>query len=171
MALELGHEALAETHDFRVGLALGVEVGAALAAAHGEGGEAVLEGLLEGEELHDGQVDARMETDTALVGADGAVHLHAETAVDLDFAPVVHPRDAEDDDPLGFDHPLHDLEIKQVGISGDVGSNAFHDFADSLVEFLLARVARNDACHEPVDVVLGEFVHYIYTAKVNRLQT
>ena len=42
VAEELGHEALAEAHDLVVALAVGVEVGAALAAAHGQGGEAFL---------------------------------------------------------------------------------------------------------------------------------
>ncbi len=53
VAEQLGHEGLAEAHDFGVALALGVEVGAALAAAHGQGGQRVLEGLLEGQELQD----------------------------------------------------------------------------------------------------------------------
>ena len=53
MAVELGHEALAEAHDLAVALALGIEVGAALAAAHRQAGQRVLEGLLEGEELED----------------------------------------------------------------------------------------------------------------------
>ena len=46
VAIELGHEGLAEVHDLVVGLALGVKVGTALAAAHGKGGQAVLEDLL-----------------------------------------------------------------------------------------------------------------------------
>ena len=104
-----------------------------------------------------------METDAALVGADGAVHLHAVAAVDVDAAAVVGPGDAEHDDALGFDHPFQDLELHQVRIGGHVGGQALHHFADGLVEFLLARVARDHAGHEPVDVVLGEFVHFIYT--------
>ncbi len=104
-----------------------------------------------------------MEADAALVGADGAVHLHAVAAVDVDAAAVVRPGDTEHDDTLGFDHPFQDLEVHQVGIGGHVGGHALHHFADGLVEFLLARVARNHAGHEPVDVVLGEFVHFIYT--------
>ena len=79
VAGELGHEALAEAHDFAVALALRVEVRAALAAAHGKRGEGVLEDLLEGEELEHAEVDARMEAQAALVGADGAVHLDAVT--------------------------------------------------------------------------------------------
>ena len=53
VAVELGHEALAEAHDLVDALALGIEVGAALAAAHRQAGQRVLEGLLEGEELQD----------------------------------------------------------------------------------------------------------------------
>ena len=74
---QLGHERLAETHDFGIGLALRVEVGAALAAAHRQAGQAVLEALLEAEELDDALVHARVETQTALVGADRGVELDA----------------------------------------------------------------------------------------------
>ena len=51
--VQLRHEALAEGHDFPVGLALGVKVGAALAAADGQTGEAVLEHLLKAQKLDD----------------------------------------------------------------------------------------------------------------------
>ncbi len=44
---ELKHKGLAETHDFSVALANGVEVRATLTTAHGQSGESVLEGLLE----------------------------------------------------------------------------------------------------------------------------
>ena len=60
VAVQLGHEALAEAHDFHVALAVGVEVRAALAAAHGQGGQAVLEGLLKAEELQDALIDRGM---------------------------------------------------------------------------------------------------------------
>ena len=53
MLAELGHEALAESHDFTIALALGVKIGTALAAADGESGKAVLENLFEAEELDD----------------------------------------------------------------------------------------------------------------------
>src|SRR5660398_255688 len=43
VAEELAHEALAEAHHLIVTLTLGVEVGAALAAAHGQSGQSVLE--------------------------------------------------------------------------------------------------------------------------------
>jgi hypothetical protein len=68
VAEELGHEALAEAHDLGVGLALGIEVGAALAAAHGQGGQGILEDLLEAEELEHAEVDGGVEAEAALVG-------------------------------------------------------------------------------------------------------
>ena len=52
MAEELGHKALAEGHYLPVGLALGVKVGAALAAAYRQAGKAVLEYLLKSKELY-----------------------------------------------------------------------------------------------------------------------
>ena len=65
---------------------LGVKVGAALAAAHGERGQRVFEYLLKAEELDNGEVDRRMEAKPALVGAYGGVVLHAVAAVDLHLA-------------------------------------------------------------------------------------
>ena len=76
----------------RVGFALGVEVAAALAAADGQAGEAVLEDLLEAEELDDAEVHRGMEAQAALVGADGAVELHAVAAVDVHVALRRPPR-------------------------------------------------------------------------------
>ena len=102
------HEGLAEAHDLVVGLAVGVEVGAALAAAHGQAGQAVLEDLLEAQELQGAEGDVGVEAEAALVGADGAVELDAVAAVDADLALVVHPGHAEDDGALGLDDPLED---------------------------------------------------------------
>ena len=82
-------------HDLVVGLALGVEVGTALAAAHGKGGQAVLEDLLETQEFEHAQGDRRVKAQAALVGSDGGVELDAVTAVDLDLALVVDPGDTE----------------------------------------------------------------------------
>ena len=53
VAVQLGHEALAEGHDFLVGLALGVKVRAALAAADGQTRQRVLEDLLKAQEFDD----------------------------------------------------------------------------------------------------------------------
>src|SRR5439155_12664092 len=87
--LQLGHERLAEPHDLAVALSVRVEVRAALASAHGERGQRILEHLLEGEELQQAQIDGWMEPEAALVRADGAVHLDSVTTVDLNHPGVV----------------------------------------------------------------------------------
>ena len=51
MAVQFRHETLAEPHDLIVAAALGVEIGAALGAAHGKAGEAVLQNLLKTQEF------------------------------------------------------------------------------------------------------------------------
>src|SRR5574344_3056208 len=126
VAIELGHEALAEAHDFAVAAALArgmgallrVEVRDALAAAHREGGEGVLEDLLEREELEGAELDRGVKAEAALVWTDRAVHLDAVAAVDADDALVVHPRNAEHDHALGFDHALENrvLFVLLVGL-------------------------------------------------------
>ena len=138
---KLGHKALAEAHHFPVALALGVEVRAALGAAHGEGGQAVLEHLLEAQELNDGRVDGRMQPDAALIRADGGVELEAVAAVDLHLAAVVHPRDAEHDHPLGLDDPFYDAGVHQVGTALQHKLQRFQHFLYSLLKLRLVRVA------------------------------
>ena len=108
---QLVHEALAEPHDLCVALALGVEVAASFATSHGKPREAVLEHLLEGQELHDREVDRRVEAQASLVGAERGRLLHPEAAVDLETSLVIHPRHAEDDRPLGLHHALDDLVV------------------------------------------------------------
>ena len=78
-------------------LPLGSKSRAALAAAHRQRGQAVLEHLLEAEELEDAEVDAGVEAQAALVGPDRAVELDAEAAVDLDSPRSSTHGDAEDD--------------------------------------------------------------------------
>ena len=141
MAVELGHEAVAEAHYLGVRLACGIEVAAALAAAHGQPGERVLEGLLEGEEFHDRKVDIGLEAQPALVGADGIVELHAEAAVDMPHALVVQPRDAEDDLPVRLDHALEDAIFPQHFFFGaDGGFEGSEHLFDRLHELGFARI-------------------------------
>ena len=162
MALELGHERLAELHHLVVRLAFGIEVRAALAAAHREGREAVFEGLLEGQELQDREVHRGVEADAALVGADGAVHLHAVAAVDLDLAPVIEPRHAEDDHAFGFGNAFENLHLLKNGAGHDVWGERFGNFADRLVELRFARIAGDEPAHELFDVLFGLFIHRKY---------
>src|SRR5690606_5190793 len=82
MAIELGHEGLAKAHDLRIAASLRIEVGPALAASDGQGGEGVFQDLFKGEELEDAKIHRGVKAQTSLVGADGAVHLDSITAVD-----------------------------------------------------------------------------------------
>ena len=119
---------------------MGVKVGAALAAAHGEGGQGVFQDLLEAEELDDGQVDRGVEAQTALVGADRGVELHTVAAVDLNLAVVVHPGNAEHDDALGLDEALHETGFFPLGVLVNDVLEALEDFINGLQEFGLIGV-------------------------------
>lgn len=67
--VELSHEGLAEARDLGNGASLGVEVRASLSSSHGECGQAVLEHLLEAQELDDAQTHTGSKTQTALKAA------------------------------------------------------------------------------------------------------
>src|SRR5690606_33553591 len=97
VAVQLGHEALAEPHDLAVAAALRVEVAAALAAADRHPGQGVLEDLLEAEELDDAEIHRRVEPQAALVRAERTRELDAHAPVDVHLTAVVLPRDTEDD--------------------------------------------------------------------------
>ena len=162
MALQFGHETLAEPHYLRIGLAARGEVGTAFRTAHRERGKRVLEGLLEGEEFHDTQVHTCVEADTAFVGTDGGVHLYAEAAIDLHLALVVHPRHAEHNHALGFDHALQHFLLAQVGISEHHRCYAFQHFFYSLMKLQFTRILTHQFSHKLVNVLLNLFVHKIY---------
>ena len=156
VAVQLGHEALAEAHDFHVALALGVEVRAALAAAHGQGGQAVLEGLLKAQELQDALVDRGMEAQTALVGADGAVELHTVAAVDLDLAFVIDPGHTEADDTLRLDQTLDQSGLLIFGVLLHDGLDALQHLADSLQKFGLIGIALSQTIVNTLQVFIRQ---------------
>ena len=139
---KLGHEGLAEVHDFVVGLALRVEVGAALAAAHGQGGQGVLEDLLKAQELQHAKRYRGVEAQTALVGADGRVVFNAETAVDLNLTGVVDPRDTELDDAFGFDDALKQGSLLEFRMCIECRLQGAQNFRGSLNELGLVGVLR-----------------------------
>ena len=140
VTVQLGHEALAEGHDFLVGLALGVKVRTALAAADGQAGEGVFEDLLKAEEFEDAEVHRGMEAQAALVGADGVVELHAVALVDADMALVVHPGHAEEDHAVRLDHALEDGVALVDGIAVHDRREGFEHLARRLMEFRFAGI-------------------------------
>ena len=98
--VKFSHERNAELADLIVRLALRIEVRTTLATTHVEASKSILEDLLKTQELEDREIDCRVETETALVGAEGRVELHTVTPVDLALALVVLPDNAELDDAL-----------------------------------------------------------------------
>ena len=153
---QLGHEGLAEAHDFRVGLALRVEVGAALAAAHRQRGQGVLQDLLETEELDDALVDGRVEAQAALVRADGGIELHAVTTVDLHLAFVVGPGDAELHHALRFDDALEHTVLLVFRVLCDDRLKGVEHFVDGLQKFGLIAIAGHDLVVDALDVLVSE---------------
>jgi len=145
---EFAHECLAETHDFEVALPLRIEVGPALGATHRQRRERVLEHLLESEELENAEVDRRMEPQPAFVGADRAVHLDTESAVDVDVALIVLPRDAEHDHALRLDDPLEDLGLAIFRMTLENERERLDHFLDGLVKLRLRRVLRLNFSHQ-----------------------
>ena len=139
VAVEFAHERLAEHHDLMLGFPLGIEVRAALSAAHREGGQAVLEDLLESEELEDAQRHRGTEAKSALVRADGAVELDAVSVIDLDFAFVVNPRDLEGNDPFRNGDAFEDLVLLIPGIHIEDLAQGFKNLRDTLKELRLPR--------------------------------
>ena len=138
---------------------MGVKVGAALAAAHGEGGQGVFEDLLEAEELDDGQVDRRVEAQTALVGADRGVELHTVATVDLNLAVVIDPGNAEDDDALGLDEALHEAGFFPLGVLVDDMLEALKDFINGLKELGLVGMILLKVCEDAVQI--GVVNHFL----------
>jgi len=153
VAEQLAHEVLAKPHDLVIRLALGVEVRPALGAAHHQAGQAVLEDLLETEELDDADVHGGVEADAALVGADGGVVLDAHAAVDVDLAQVVHPRHPEDDLPLGLHEAFQQAGFLEFGVLVDHGAQGIQHLVYRLVEFGLPGVPLFHRFKNSLDVI------------------
>ena len=144
MSVKLCHETLAECHDFAVGFALGIEIGAALAAADGKAGQGVFEDLLEAEEFDNAEVYGRVETKAALVRSDRAVELYTETIVDLDLTLVIDPRNAEEDGSLRGGQTLKQSFLAELlFVCFDDNAERLKDFLDCLVELGLSGILRN----------------------------
>ena len=100
-----------------------------------------------------------MEAQAALVGADRAVHLDAEAAVDADLALVVDPGDAEHDDALGLDDALEDLGVPVLRVAVEHEGERLRDLLHRLVELGLRGVLRLDLGHHRGHVFVHWFLH------------
>ena len=106
-----------------------------------DNGQAVFEGLLKAEELQDALIDRGMEAQAALVGADGAVELHAVAAVYLHLTGIVHPRHTEGDDALRLHQALDQTGLLVLGVLFHNGLDALQHLAHSLQKLGLVGVA------------------------------
>ena len=164
MAVQLAHEALAEGHNFPVGLALGIEIRAALAATDGQAGQGILENLFEAQEFDDAQVDGGMEAQPALVGADGTVELDAEAAVDLHLALVVHPRHAEHHHALRLGQTLEKASLLKLGIGLDHRAQGVEHLGGRLDEFVLGGVLADKLGENGIDI--GHRVRLLFISRL-----
>ena len=154
MLRELCHEALAETHNFTVGLALRVEVGTTLTTADWKACQGVLEALLETEELQDRKVNGRMQTETALIRSDGGVELYTETTVYLYLALIVQPRNAECNDTLRLNHSLQKGLCLILRVTVDNRLERLEDFENCLMEFFLIRILLQDVLIDTLYILI-----------------
>ena len=156
VALQLGHERLAEAHHFGVGTALRVEVGAALATAHRQAGERVLQDLLEAQELDHAFGDGGVEAQAALVRADRGIELHAVAAVHLHVAVVVDPSHAELDQTLRLHETLQHAGRLVFRMLCEHRLDALEHFLHCLQELGLVRVAFFDLRVHALHILIGE---------------
>ena len=160
MLSQLLHKALAKAHDFTVRLTLGVKIGSALAATHGQAGKGVFKDLLKGQELQDTQVYRRVKAQAAFVGPDGAVHLHAVTAVYIYIALIIYPGHLKHNCALRLGHALKYVEFFIFGV---FLQNLFYIekyLIYRLVKFSFARGSgfdafKNGLTHEFKNLLLG----------------
>ena len=155
MAVELGHKALAEAAHLGVAAAAGIKVAAALAAAHGQGGQGVFQSLLKAEELHDGGVDAGVQTQTALVGADGAVELDTEATVHVDVALVIGPGNLEGDHALRLHKTLKNAVGLILRVLFHDALKALQNLVNRLMELRLVGVALDKLVVNSLNVCVG----------------
>ena len=169
VTIQSGHEALAETHDLCVGLAGGIEVSAALAAADGQTGQGVLEDLLEAQELDDAGIHVGLEAQAALIGAKSTIELAAIADVGVGLAGVVGPHNTEGEHTLGLNHTAQQVNSLVLGVCGDNGVQRAQDFFNGLHELGLTAVlflnGFNNAFDISIhDVLAPSLIIYFYLA-------
>jgi hypothetical protein len=156
VAGQLGHEALTEPHHLVVCPPLRLEVGSSLSAAHGQRRERVLEHLFERQELEDAKRDAGVKPQAALVGTDGAAHLDAVSAIDVDSPVIVLPGHAEHDDALGLHEAFENSRTAIFRTTRHHQVQALEHLLDRLMELWLRRVAGADLFEDLLNVRRGQ---------------
>ena len=102
-----------------------------------------------------------MESETALIRTDGGIELNSVSAVDLNLAVVVDPRNTELDESLGFDDTVDHARLDNVGTPLDNRLERFKNLSDSLKKFGLIGVALAYCIVYALEILTFE-LHMIY---------
>ena len=102
-----------------------------------------------------------MESETALIRTDGGIELNSVSAVDLNLAVVVDPRNTEQDESLGFDDTVDHARLDNVGTPLDNRLERFKNLSDSLKKFGLIGVALAYCIVHALEILTFE-LHMIY---------
>src|SRR5437763_6247861 len=145
MPKQFRHQGLAETHHLEVAFSLWIEIGSAFGSAHWQRRQRVFEYLFEGKKFENTKIDRGVKAHSALVRADGAVHLNSETAIHVKVAFIVAPRHPKHDHPLWLDNSLENLGRPIFGVPIKDKRERLHYFLDSLMKFRFSRVPRLSA--------------------------
>jgi len=108
-----------------------------------------------------------VEAQPAFEGAQGAVELHPEAAVDAQPAGVVLPGDAEENLAFRLDDAFEDLRVAVVAVAVEHGRERFEHLARGLEELRLAGIAARHLFQDFGDIG----VHGIYRSAAVKVAT
>ncbi|MCY1553969.1 hypothetical protein D9M68_905040 [compost metagenome] len=103
-----------------------------------------------------------MEAQAALVGTDGAAHLHAEATVDADPSLIVDPRHTEQDSTLRLDDPFDDAGLQVMRIGFQEGPQTAQHLFHGLMELGLVGITLLQAQQECVDGLRHVSHHFLF---------
>ena len=89
-----------------------------------------------------------MKTQAALVRANGAVHLNAKPAINMNIAMVVSPGNAKHNHPFRFDDALKDFLAAIFRVLLEHNRQRIENFLDRLMKLRFGRVLRLHLGHQ-----------------------
>ena len=103
-----------------------------------------------------------METQAALIRTDGAVELHPVPLVDLYFALIVYPGNAEHDHPFRLDKAFQKPRLFILRVGFDRRFEAVQHFRCRLMKFRFVRILLFDASKHVFYIRHTEKLLYFY---------
>src|SRR6266550_1777539 len=94
-----------------------------------------------------------MKTQSAFVGANRAVHLNPEPAIDMKIALIVSPRNAKHDHPFRLDDALQDFLVPIFGMLLENNRKRVDYFLHRLVKLRFGRVLRLHLGHQLCNII------------------